>query len=71
MTIGTIEGSSQAVITPVWAPTGIALAALVLGRRTGVGLSLVAQVAALHRGRVWVEEAPAGGASFRVFLPAR
>jgi signal transduction histidine kinase len=38
---------------------------------TGVGLSLVAQFAALHGGRVWVEESPAGGASFRVFLPAR
>jgi signal transduction histidine kinase len=38
---------------------------------TGIGLSLVAQFAALHGGRVWVEESPAGGASFRVFLPAR
>jgi len=36
---------------------------------TGVGLSLVAQFAALHGGRVWVEDSPAGGASFRVFLP--
>jgi PAS domain S-box-containing protein len=38
---------------------------------TGVGLSLVAQFTALHRGRVWVEENPDGGASFQVFLPAR
>jgi PAS domain S-box-containing protein len=38
---------------------------------TGVGLSLVAQFAELHGGRAWVEESSAGGASFRVFLPAR
>jgi PAS domain S-box-containing protein len=38
---------------------------------TGIGLSLVAQFTALHGGRVWVEENPGGGASFRVFLPAR
>ena len=38
---------------------------------TGVGLSLVAQFAALHGGRAWVEESGAGGASFRVFLPAQ
>jgi PAS domain S-box-containing protein len=38
---------------------------------TGIGLSLVTQFAALHGGRVWVEENPGGGASFRVHLPAR
>jgi PAS domain S-box-containing protein len=38
-------------------------------RGTGVGLSLVAQFTALHGGRAWVEPSPAGGASFRVFLP--
>ncbi|HET8752313.1 MAG TPA: MASE1 domain-containing protein [Gaiellaceae bacterium] len=37
----------------------------------GVGLSLVAQFAELHGGRVWVEQAPGGGAGFRVFLPRR
>ncbi|HEX5468631.1 MAG TPA: MASE1 domain-containing protein [Gaiellaceae bacterium] len=35
----------------------------------GVGLSLVAQFAALHGGRAWVEDNPGGGASFRVLLP--
>jgi signal transduction histidine kinase len=40
------------------------------GRGTGVGLALVAQFAALHGGRAWVEDNPGGGASFRVFLPA-
>jgi len=38
-------------------------------RGTGVGLALVAQFAALHGGRAWVEDNPGGGASFRVFLP--
>jgi signal transduction histidine kinase len=38
---------------------------------TGIGLSLVSQFAALHGGHVWVQETPGGGASFRVFLPAR
>ena len=36
----------------------------------GVGLSIVAQFAAVHGGRAWVEEAPGGGASFRVLLPS-
>jgi len=35
----------------------------------GVGLSLVAQFADLHGGRVWVEQSPGGGAGFRVLLP--
>jgi len=35
----------------------------------GVGLSLVARFAELHRGRAWVEERPGGGASFKVHLP--
>lgn len=38
---------------------------------TGVGLSLVSQFAALHGGRVWVEDNPGGGASFCVFLPSQ
>jgi signal transduction histidine kinase len=37
---------------------------------TGIGLSLVAQFAALHGGRAWVQDNPGGGASFRVFLPS-
>lgn len=35
---------------------------------TGLGLSLVAQLAALHGGRAWVEDRDGGGASFRVTL---
>ncbi len=37
----------------------------------GIGLSLVARFAELHRGRAWVDERPGGGASFHVFLPDR
>jgi PAS domain S-box-containing protein len=36
----------------------------------GVGLAIVAQFAALHGGRAWVEDGDRGGASFRVLLPA-
>lgn len=36
---------------------------------SGIGLSLVGQFALLHGGRAWVEDAPGGGASFRVRLP--
>jgi PAS domain S-box-containing protein len=36
---------------------------------SGIGLSLVARFAELHRGRAWVEDRPGGGSSFRVFLP--
>lgn len=37
----------------------------------GVGLALVERFAEIHDGSAWVEERPGGGASFRVFLPAR
>src|SRR5438067_3310275 len=37
----------------------------------GIGLALVAQFAAVHHGRAWVEDNPGGGASFRVELPLR
>jgi PAS domain S-box-containing protein len=37
----------------------------------GIGLALVAQFAAMHGGRAWVEDNPGGGASFRVELPLR
>lgn len=37
----------------------------------GIGLALVAQFAAVHHGRAWVEDNPGGGASFRVELPVR
>ena len=33
-------------------------------RGSGIGLSLVAQIAEAHRGKAWVEEAPGGGACF-------
>jgi len=36
---------------------------------TGIGLSVVRELAALHRGRVWVETAPGGGARFVIELP--
>ena len=37
----------------------------------GIGLAIVAQFAATHGGRAWVEDNPSGGASFRVELPLR
>ena len=36
---------------------------------TGLGLALVAEHAHLHGGRVWVEDAPGGGARFVIELP--
>ncbi|MFL5542865.1 MAG: sensor histidine kinase [Longimicrobiaceae bacterium] len=38
---------------------------------SGIGLAVVAQLAALHDGRVRVDEAPGGGARFTLELPAR
>ncbi|HEY2342517.1 MAG TPA: HAMP domain-containing sensor histidine kinase, partial [Chthoniobacteraceae bacterium] len=40
-------------------------------RGLGLGLSLVKAIAEAHGGRAEVENAPSGGAVFRVFLPAR
>lgn len=39
------------------------------GAGTGLGLSVVAELSALLRGRAWVEDAPGGGARFVVELP--
>ncbi len=39
------------------------------GPGMGIGLSLVARFAEMHGGRAWVEDRPAGGASFHVYLP--
>ena len=39
------------------------------GEGTGLGLSLVDEHVRLHKGRVWVEERPGGGARFVVELP--
>lgn len=38
-------------------------------RGSGLGLALVANHVQLHRGRVWVEDAPTGGARFVVEVP--
>jgi len=40
-----------------------------VGTGVGLGLALVAEHVRLHGGRVWVDEAPAGGARFAVELP--
>jgi PAS domain S-box-containing protein len=42
---------------------------LALTPGAGIGLALVARFAAVHGGRSWVEDNPAGGASFHVVLP--
>lgn len=34
----------------------------------GLGLSVAAEIARLHRGRIWVEDAPGGGAVFHILL---
>ncbi|MDH6389078.1 signal transduction histidine kinase/ligand-binding sensor domain-containing protein/CheY-like chemotaxis protein [Parabacteroides sp. PFB2-12] len=36
---------------------------------TGIGLSLCKQIVGLLNGRIWVEDNPSGGASFRILLP--
>jgi signal transduction histidine kinase len=36
---------------------------------SGLGLSLVRRFAELHHGKTWVEDAPGGGAAFKVWLP--
>ena len=41
------------------------------GTGVGLGLAIVAEHVALHRGRVWVEDRPGGGARFVIELPSR
>ena len=39
------------------------------GEAAGAGLSIVRGVVAALRGSVWVDDAPSGGAAFRISLP--
>lgn len=36
----------------------------------GLGLAVASELAALHEGRLWVEDTPGGGATFKLELPA-
>lgn len=36
---------------------------------TGLGLSICNEVTAAHKGRIWAEHNPDGGAIFKLFLP--
>ena len=40
------------------------------GNNSGLGLSIVKQIIATHRGKVWAENRGEGGAKFTVDLPA-
>ena len=40
------------------------------GNNSGLGLSIVRQIIATHRGKVWAENRTEGGARFTVDLPA-
>jgi signal transduction histidine kinase len=50
------------VFEPFWRGSG--------GGSAGLGLSIVADIAAAHRGSITVGDAPGGGAEFRLALPA-
>jgi PAS domain S-box-containing protein len=55
----------------VFEPFNRGNASIERGAGVGIGLALVQRFAQLHGGRAWVEERAGGGASFRVWLPAR
>jgi two-component system sensor histidine kinase ChvG len=40
------------------------------GRHSGLGLSIAGAIVVAHGGQIIVEDAPGGGAAFRVLLPA-
>jgi GAF domain-containing protein/ActR/RegA family two-component response regulator len=42
-----------------------------VGTGTGLGLSVAHGIVSAHEGRIWVEEAPGGGARFVIELPVR
>jgi signal transduction histidine kinase len=62
-----LDRISRGMVAPELRPLNLGRA--VAG--VGVGLALVARFAELQGGRAWVEDGEHGGASFRVWLPAR
>jgi two-component system NtrC family sensor kinase len=42
-----------------------------VGKGTGLGLSVAHGIVSAHEGKIWVEEAPGGGARFVIDLPVR
>ena len=63
-------GVDQRVREAIFDPFHLGASASAHDPGVGLGLTLAAQLAALHGGSAWVEDREGGGASFRVFIPS-
>ena len=63
------EGVKESERESIWRAFSRGAAASVAAG-SGIGLTIIRDVAAQHGGRAWVEDAPGGGARFVVTLPA-
>ena len=59
---GVATHDRDAIFEPFWRKT-TAIAG------TGLGLAIAKELMTAHRGRIWIEDTPGGGATFRLGFP--
>ena len=59
---GVAAEDREAIFEPFWRKSDAT-------RGAGLGLAITRELVDQHGGRIWVEETPGGGATFKVFLP--
>ena len=59
---GVVPEDREAIFEPFWRKNNAT-------RGAGLGLAITRELVDKHGGRIWVEETPGGGATFKVSLP--
>ncbi len=59
---GVEESDREMIFEPFWQKNGTTPG-------TGLGLAIAKELVEKHHGRIWVEDTPGGGATFKVALP--
>lgn len=60
---GVGEFDREMIFEPFWRKNGTTPG-------TGLGLAIAKELVEKHRGRIWVEDTPGGGATFKIRIPS-